>query len=66
MAKIFAAANAHDTVAYMAFFEHSPSLIFAFDGRVVRGWNVLSSIWKRLPVGWRIVYCHESWMTPPG
>ncbi|MHB8679175.1 MAG: YybH family protein [Rudaea sp.] len=122
VAKIFAAANAHDTGAYMAYFEHSPSLIFAFNGRIIRGWDalyaqqltwwkdgksdvvytqsiapeyevlgsgtelvtqqisahrtgadgkpstgsaVLSSIWKRLPVGWRIVYCHESWITPP-
>lgn len=122
MAKMFAAANAHDTGAYMVFFEHSSNLIFAFNGRVIRGWDalraqqltwwkngksdvvytqsiapqyevlgpdtelvtqqisarrtgadgkpstgsaVLSSIWKRLPAGWRIVYCHESWMTPP-
>ncbi len=112
------AANAHDTDAYMAFYQHSPSLIFAIDGRIIRGWDalhaqqliwwkngksdvvytpsvapefevltpdlvvstqmlssrrtapdgkistgtfVVTSVWKRLPQGWRIVYGHESW-----
>lgn len=117
------AANAHDTDAYMALFQKSPNLVFAIDGRIVRGWEalhaqqliwwkngksdvvyaataapefdtlasdtvlvtqplssrrtgtdgkpsigtfVVTSVWKHLPEGWRIVYAHESWARPAG
>ena len=112
------AANAHDTDRYMALFAHQPSLVFAANGEVFRGWDalhaqqlkwwqngkatgvysengttqfmpladnlmvttsplaarrtlpdgttsrahfVVTSIWKKLPQGWRVVYAHESW-----
>lgn len=121
--KMSQAANRHDTGAYMALFQKSPNLIFAIDGRIIRGWAalraqqlawwkngksdavytataapefdtlapdtvlvtqqmssrrtgaggktslgtfVVTSVWKRLPEGWRIVYSHESWARPPG
>ena len=121
--KMSQAANAHDTDAYMALFRKSPNLIFAIDGRIIRGWDalhaqqlawwkngksdavysataapefnalapgivlvtqqmssrrtgtdgktsfgtfVVTSVWKRLREGWRIVYGHESWARPPG
>lgn len=117
------AANAHDTDAYMAFFQKSQDLVFAIDGRTIRGWDalhaqqliwwkngksdvvytataapqfdtlapdtvlvtqqmsshrtgvdgkpssgtfVVTSVWKHLPEGWRIVYGHESWARPAG
>lgn len=117
------AANAHDTDAYMAFFRKSTNLVFAINGRIIRGWEalhaqqsiwwkhgksdvvytataapifdtlahdtvlvteqmsshrtgtdgkpsigtfVVTSVWKHLPEGWRIVYGHESWAKPPG
>ena len=123
MAKMRAAAYAHDADAFMAFFQKSPNLMFAIDGRIIRGWDalraqqltwwkngksdvvytatvapvfdtlapgtvlvtqqmssrrtgtggkpslgtfVVTSIWKHLPEGWRIVYGHESWARPPG
>ncbi len=123
MAKMGTAANAHDSDAYMAFFRKSPDLLFAINGRIIRGWDalhvqqlkwwkdgksdavytataapvfdtlapdavlvteqlssrrtgadgktsvgtfVVTSVWKRLPEGWRIVYGHESWAKPPG
>lgn len=121
--KMSQAANRHDTDAYMALFRKSPNLVFAIDGRIIRGWDalraqqlawwkngksdavysataapefdtlapgtvlvtqqmssrrtgtdgkpslgtfVVTSVWKRLPEGWRIVYGHESWARPPG
>lgn len=117
------AANAHDTDSYMALFQKSSNLVFAIDGRIIRGWDglhaqqliwwkngksdavytvtaapefdtlasdtvlvtqlfssrrtgadgkpsvgtaVVTSVWKRLPEGWRIVYAHESWVRPSG
>lgn len=41
MAKMFQAANAHDTDAFMATMVRSPSLVFAINGEVIRGWNAL-------------------------
>jgi ketosteroid isomerase-like protein len=35
------AANAHDTDRFMAPFAHSPDLIFAVNGEIIRGWNAL-------------------------
>ena len=32
------------------------------DGKTSDGSFVITSIWKRLPQGWRIVYGHESWV----
>lgn len=123
VAKMSQAANAHDTDAYMALFQTSSNLVFAIDGRIIRGWDalrtqqlvwwkngksdvvytatatpefdmlapaavlvtqqmssrrtgtdgkpslgtfVVTSVWKRLPEGWHIVYAHESWARPPG
>jgi ketosteroid isomerase-like protein len=31
------------------------------DGKTSTGSFVVTSIWKKLPQGWRIVYGHESW-----
>ena len=123
MAKMFKAANAHDTDAFMAAMVRSPNLVFAINGEVIHGWDALHAqqlkwwdngksvakyvqngapafmalgpdveivtwplvgsgsahsgkaitsafvvtyVWQRLPQGWRIVYGHESWKTPPG
>lgn len=123
MASMLRAANEHDTDAFMAAMRRGPDLVFAINGRVIRGWNALRAqqlkwwhdgrstarytaggqpefmalgpdvevltwplvshpaaaggksagtafvvtyIWQRLPVGWRIVYGHESWAAPPG
>ncbi|TAN04113.1 MAG: hypothetical protein EPN36_09935 [Rhodanobacteraceae bacterium] len=41
MAKMLAAANTHDTDAFMAPMVRSPSLIFAFNGEVIKGWDAL-------------------------
>jgi ketosteroid isomerase-like protein len=41
MAKMFKAANAHDTDAFMATMVHGPSLVFAINGEVIRGWAAL-------------------------
>ena len=41
MAKMFKAANAHDTDAFMAAMVHSPKLVFAINGEVIRGWDAL-------------------------
>ena len=115
---MLSAANAHDTDAFMAPSAHKSSLLFIFNGKVIRGWDALHAqqlqwwqngkatgtfeahgadefmsldaksvvttssytshrigadgkastghfvvtyIWKHLPVGWRIIYGHESW-----
>lgn len=31
------------------------------DGKISTGKFAVTSIWKKLPQGWRIVYAHESW-----
>ena len=31
------------------------------DGKISTGSFVVTSIWKKLPQGWRVVYGHESW-----
>ena len=36
------------------------------DGKPSLGTFVVSSVWKRLPEGWRIVYAYESWARAPG
>lgn len=41
MAKMFKAANAHDTDAFMAAMVHNPKLVFAINGEVIRGWDAL-------------------------
>lgn len=41
MAKMLAAANAHDTDAFMAPMLRGPSLVFAFNGEVIHGWDAL-------------------------
>ena len=41
MAKMFEAANAHDTDAFMATMVRSPSLVFAINGEIIRGWDAL-------------------------
>lgn len=41
MAKMFEAANAHDTDAFMAAMVRRPDLIFAINGEIIRGWNAL-------------------------
>ena len=41
MAKMFKAANAHDTDAFMAAMVRSPSLVFAINGEVIKGWDAL-------------------------
>lgn len=35
------------------------------DGKVSDGTLVVTSVWKKLAQGWRIVYAHESWVRPP-
>jgi hypothetical protein len=35
------------------------------NGKVSASAVVVSYVWKRLPQGWRIVYGHESWASPP-
>ena len=30
------------------------------DGKPSEGRLVVSTIWRRLPTGWRVIYCHES------
>ncbi len=37
------AANAHDTDRYMAPFAHTSSLVFAFNGMVIHGWDELQA-----------------------
>ena len=41
MAKMLAAANAHDTDAFMAAMVREPSLVFAINGEVIHGWDAL-------------------------
>jgi ketosteroid isomerase-like protein len=41
MARMFAAANAHDTDAFMAPYQRSPDLVFAINGEVIHGWDAL-------------------------
>lgn len=41
MAKMFKAANAHDTDAFMAAMVHGPNLVFAINGEVIHGWDAL-------------------------
>lgn len=41
MTKMFKAANAHDTDAFMAAMVRSPSLVFAINGEVIKGWDAL-------------------------
>lgn len=41
MAKMFQAANAHDTDAFMASMVRSPDLVFAINGEVIHGWDAL-------------------------
>lgn len=41
MAKMFQAANAHDTDAFMATMVRRPDLIFAINGETIRGWDAL-------------------------
>ncbi|MBN8737295.1 MAG: hypothetical protein J0H27_13640 [Xanthomonadales bacterium] len=41
MAKMFQAANAHDTDAFMSAMVHSPKLVFAINGEVILGWDAL-------------------------
>ena len=41
MAKMFQAANAHDTDAFMAAMVRDQNLVFAINGEVIRGWNAL-------------------------
>jgi len=117
LAELEASANAHDTDRHMAAYARDPSLIFVFNGSIVRGWNQLrelqrqwwndgkvrgsytyldspifealggdaglttclitakreaadgsvaetilaySALWRRLEVGWRITFAHES------
>ncbi|MBS0381758.1 MAG: hypothetical protein JSR56_04935 [Proteobacteria bacterium] len=41
MAKMGKAAAVHDADAFMAFMLHSPSLVYAINGRVIHGWKAL-------------------------
>lgn len=41
MAKMLAAAEEHDTDAFMAPMVRSTNLVFAFNGEVIQGWNAL-------------------------
>lgn len=41
MAKMFEAANAHDTDAFMAPYLKSLNLLFAINGEVIHGWDAL-------------------------
>lgn len=41
MAKMFKAANAHDTDAFMVAMVRSPDLVFATNGEVIHGWDAL-------------------------
>lgn len=41
MAKMFQAANAHDTDAFMATMVRGPRLVFAINGEVIHGWDAL-------------------------
>lgn len=41
MAKMFAAANAHDTDAFMASYLRSPGFVFVMNGEVIHGWDAL-------------------------
>lgn len=41
MAKMLVAANAHDADAFMASMLRKPSLVFAINGKVIRGWDAL-------------------------
>ncbi|MGH8041226.1 MAG: YybH family protein [Rudaea sp.] len=41
MAKMFLAANAHDTDAFMAPYLRAQSLVFAINGEVIHGWDAL-------------------------
>jgi hypothetical protein len=41
LAELEASANAHDTDRHMALYVQSPSLMFVFNGEVVRGWQAL-------------------------
>jgi ketosteroid isomerase-like protein len=36
-----AAANAHDTERFLAPFRHDENLVFAIDGKLIRGWDAL-------------------------
>lgn len=41
MTKMLAAANAHDTDAFMASYLRSPDFVFVANGEVIRGWEAL-------------------------
>jgi ketosteroid isomerase-like protein len=41
LAKMLQAANAHDTDAFMASMVRGPKLVFAFNGKVIQGWDAL-------------------------
>jgi hypothetical protein len=32
------------------------------DGKPSDGKFAVTTIWQQLPAGWRVIYCHESWM----
>lgn len=59
------AANAHDADRFLATYVHSPDLVFIAngqDGKPSDGTAVITTVWRRLPVGWRATYAHESWV----
>lgn len=31
------------------------------DGKPSDATFVITTVWRKLPVGWRVTYCHESW-----
>jgi ketosteroid isomerase-like protein len=41
LTELEASANAHDTDRHMAAYANDPSLTFAFNGEVIRGWDAL-------------------------
>lgn len=47
LAEMEASANAHDTDRHMAAYAQDPSLVFVFDGEIVRGWDVLRLLQRK-------------------
>lgn len=47
LAELEASANAHDTDRHMAAYARDSSLIFVFNGRIVRGWDQLREMQRR-------------------
>jgi len=47
LAELEASANAHDTDRHMAAYARDSSLIFVFNGSIVRGWNRLHELQRQ-------------------